>query len=81
MDTKPSACSSLPLDLPTLTAVSREVAARARDWRLAWRMHPISASARAGFDARMERVGELESLGRWLREKIDKADLELAVAS
>jgi hypothetical protein len=29
----------------------------------------------------MERVGELESLGRWLREKIDKADLELAVAS
>jgi hypothetical protein len=62
------------LDIATLTAVAREVAARARDWRSAWRLNPISAEARSAHDPRMTRVDELESLGRWLDEQIADAD-------
>jgi hypothetical protein len=62
------------LNIATLTAVAREVHARARDWRSAWRLNPISADARADHDPRMTRVYELESLGRWLDEKLADAD-------
>jgi hypothetical protein len=64
----------LPLDIGTLSEVQKEVAARARDWRSAWRLNPISASARSDHDPRMVRVDELESLGRWLAEKLADAD-------
>ena len=74
MTTNRSACPSVPLDIPTLTAVSCEVQSRARDWRSAWRLNPISAGARAEHDPRTVRVDELESLARWLAEKIADAD-------
>jgi hypothetical protein len=76
MHTNPSASPSLPLDIATLTAVAREVAARARDWRSDRRLTPISAAARAAHDPRLVRVDELESLGRWLDEKLADADAQ-----
>jgi hypothetical protein len=63
------------LDVVTLPVVQKEVADRARDWRSAWRLHPICASARSNHDPRMVRFDELESLGRWLAERIADADV------
>jgi hypothetical protein len=72
--TNPSACTNV-LDVVTLSVVEKEVADRARDWRNAWRLHPIGASVRSDHDPRTTRVKELESLGRWLEERITDADV------
>jgi hypothetical protein len=73
----PRLSPSLPLDIATLEFVGREVAARVRDWRSAWRMNPLSASAAGMHDPRTVRADELASLERWVVEQIQHADAEL----
>jgi hypothetical protein len=68
---------SVPLDLLTLEYVKTEVASRARDWKSAYRLNPISAGAAATHDPRLVRAEELTSLERWLVEQIAHADAEL----
>jgi hypothetical protein len=65
------------LDIPTLTYIKTEVAARACDWRSAYRLNPISAGAAAMYDPRLVRAEELASLERWLTEQLQLADAEL----
>jgi hypothetical protein len=73
-------CESV-LDIATLAAVRNEVEDRQRDWHSAWRLHHLSAEARAAHDPRMVRVDELASLGRWLQERIDEADFAVTTVT